>query len=145
MDTAFKRRWDFEYIDIDNGESEIEQYNFTVQGTSINWNALRKAINKQLTEIGINEDKLMGAFFIAKYVIDEKNDEKFVNTFCNKVIMYLFEDAARQKSNRIFNLTNGKARYSMLCNDFKKKGLNIFVDAIKSEYERLTKQEDAQG
>ncbi len=145
MDTAFKRRWDFEYIDIDNGESKIDQYNFTVKDTSINWNALRKAINKQLTEIGINEDKLMGAFFIAKYIIDEDNDEKFVDTFCNKVIMYLFEDAARQKTNRIFNLTNGKARYSMLCNDFKKKGLSIFVDAIKSEYERLTKQEDAQG
>lgn len=137
MDTAFKRRWDFEYIDIDNNDKDINHYWFEVAGVKIHWNSLRKAINKELTDNGINEDKLMGAFFVSKNVIDENNNEKFIKAFCNKVIMYLFEDAARQKPGRIFELDNAKTRYSALCKDFEKNGINIFVANIVEEYKRL--------
>ena len=84
MDTAFKRRWDFEYIDIDNNDNEINDFWFNVAGKQYHWNSLRKAINDQLTEIGINEDKLMGAFFVSKHIIDSKDNEKFIKAFCNK-------------------------------------------------------------
>lgn len=137
MDTAFKRRWDFEYIDIDNNDKDINHYWFEVAGAQLHWNSLRKAINKGLTDNGINEDKLMGAFFVSKNVIDENNNEKFVEAFCNKVIMYLFEDAARQKPGRIFELDNAKTRYSALCKDFEKNGINIFVANIVEEYKKL--------
>ena len=137
MDTAFKRRWGFEYIDIDNNDKDINHYWFEVAGVKLHWNSLRKAINKELTDNGINEDKLMGAFFVSKNVIDENNNEKFVEAFCNKVIMYLFEDAVRQKPGRIFKLDNNKTRYSALCKDFEKNGINIFVANIVEEYKKL--------
>lgn len=142
MDTAFKRRWDFEYIDIDNNDKDINHYWFEVAGVKLHWNSLRKAINKELTDNGINEDKLMGAFFVSKNVIDENNNEKFIEAFCNKVIMYLFEDAVRQKPGRIFKLDNNKTRYSALCKDFEKNGINIFVASIVEEYKNLV---DAQS
>ena len=50
MDTAFKRRWDFEYIDIDNNDNEINDFWFNVAGKQYHWNSLRKAINDQLTD-----------------------------------------------------------------------------------------------
>ena len=139
MDTAFKRRWDFEYIDIDNNDKEISHFWFNVAGKQYHWNSLRKAINDQLTEIGINEDKLMGAFFVSKHIIDSGDNEKFVKAFCNKVIMYLFEDAARQKHSKIFDLGNGKVRYSKLCADFNKKGISVFINDIVEKYEAFVK------
>lgn len=139
MDTAFKRRWDFEYIDIDNNDNEINEFWFDVAGKQYHWNSLRKAINDQLTEIGINEDKLMGAFFVSKHIIDSVDNDKFVKAFCNKVIMYLFEDAARQKHSKIFDLGNGKVRYSKLCADFYKKGISVFVTDIVEKYEDFVK------
>ena len=139
MDTAFKRRWDFEYIDIDNNDKKISHFWFNVAGKQYHWNSLRKAINDQLTEIGVNEDKLMGAFFVSKHIIDSGDNEKFVKAFCNKVIMYLFEDAARQKHSKIFDLGNGKVRYSKLCADFNKKGIGVFVASIIEKYDVFVK------
>ena len=76
MDTAFKRRWEFEYIDINHNASEIDGFYFP---TSVkkdgdenesyifeNWNSLRIKLNEKLQSIGVNEDKLLGPFFINK-------------------------------------------------------------------------------
>ena len=49
MDTAFKRRWEFEYIGINTSEQQMSHYNVQFgQGEYakiINWNELRRAIN----------------------------------------------------------------------------------------------------
>ncbi|HFU4479610.1 TPA: McrB family protein, partial [Streptococcus suis] len=61
MDTAFKRRWDFEYFGIDDNEAQVSSFK-TDYG--LNWNQLRKSINELLStdKFKINEDKLMGPF-----------------------------------------------------------------------------------
>ena len=46
MDTAFKRRWDFTYIGINENENKVKDYNFKINNNDINWNNLRKSINK---------------------------------------------------------------------------------------------------
>ena len=48
MDTAFKRRWNFEYLGIDENEEKIKGIGkIMLAGTDepIEWNRLRKAIN----------------------------------------------------------------------------------------------------
>lgn len=147
MDTAFKRRWNFEYIDIDKGEEKIETKSFKVgNNEEINWNCLRKAINDVMSKNRINEDKLMGTFFIAKDVIDDTSEnanKNFVDVFCNKVIMYLFEDAARQKQDKIFfKEANTVLRYSKLCLRFRNEGLAIFTDAVNDAYKDYKKKYD---
>ena len=72
------------------------------------WNKLRKAINNFLAKEKINEDKQLGPYFISRSIVVPKDSEeidrdRFINTFKNKVIMYLFEDAAKQKRPRLFN------------------------------------------
>ena len=140
IDSAFKRRWDFEYIGINAGEEEISTYEFTVKGAKdekVNWNALRKAINKQLTKIGVNEDKLLGPFFIKKDLMAEGKEAKFVKAFTNKVLMYLFEDAAKYKTDRVFKTKvngNPNTRFSEILENFQENGLDIFENDIVNEF-----------
>ena len=135
MDTAFKRRWDFEYISIDNNEEKIKFKNVKLgEGDNqkvINWNNLRKAINDRLSALKINEDKLLGPYFISKNILDIDNDKIFRTAFKNKVLMYLFEDAAKQKRSSIFSVETTK--YSSICEEFDKKGIDIFCNEITSQ------------
>ena len=66
----------------------------------VEWNVLRKAINNELLTYKVNEDKLMGPYFISKKNLPEGemiDPAVFTRIFKNKVIMYLFDDAAKQK------------------------------------------------
>ncbi|MCD8202002.1 MAG: hypothetical protein LUD47_08055, partial [Clostridia bacterium] len=135
MDTAFKRRWDFEYIGIDDSEGGIEGKFVQLSNGSqiVEWNKLRKAINDYLAESKINEDKQLGPYFIAKDIVaprgNEIDAERFISTFKNKVIMYLYEDAARQKRDDLFDGCDGK-RYSEICREFDEKGYEIFNQSV---------------
>lgn len=155
MDTAFKRRWDFEYLELDGGESEIEGYKFNVAGQTYEWNALRRALNEVLSEdYNINEDKLMGPFFIKldSYKIEIKSNnsnpaesgkrsynpilnDKFLDVFKNKVLMYLFDDAAKQKRKDFFQGVENPNRYSVICKEFEQNGLQIFDYKVSKKYE----------
>lgn len=127
MDTAFKRRWDFKYMDINDGSSVIADKVVTVAGQPIIWDRLRREINNLMIENGINEDKLLGPFFISPYAL---NDDYFIEVFKNKVLLYLYEDAGKTKRNRLF--TNETATYSDLCKQFEREGIEMFkfADAI---------------
>lgn len=91
MDTAFKRRWTFEYIDIDNGEEEINKYMVQISPFGdINWNIFRKALNKRLSDLDVKEDKMIGPFFISKS--DLEKPDRFQKSLKSKLLMYLYED-----------------------------------------------------
>lgn len=133
MDTAFKRRWEFEYIGIDENEKEVKDYEIPVckndtVSQKIYWNELRKALNDKLISLGVNEDKLLGPFFLSKSVLESAMSKGmgFVKLFESKVLMYLFEDAAKMKVRQLFNLDSGKYIYSEVCKKFEKDGLDVF-------------------
>jgi len=129
MDTAFKRRWDFKYFSINNNEELIENTHTEINGKEVNWNTLRKQINDELLSYKINEDKLMGPFFaFNEFMNQEIPEETFKDIFKNKIIMYLFEDAARAKRNDLFSgaKTKDYVTYSEICEAFDKIGLKIF-------------------
>ena len=133
MDTAFKRRWDFTYLGIDDSEAGI------VGKKIVEWNALRKAINNELLTYKVNEDKLMGPYFISKKNLPEGemiDPAVFTRIFKNKVIMYLFDDAAKQKRITLFGGCDEKAKnqYSKICREFDAKGVYIFCEGISSQF-----------
>ena len=135
MDTAFKRRWNFSYYGIDDGEDKLSDISIKPKfklGQSdklISWNSLRKAINDELsTEIyGINEDKLMGPFFLKEATIQD--NDSFKEVFKNKVLMYLFDDVVKQKR-RLFFKCEGNCRYSSICRAFDEIGIEIFSEGV---------------
>ena len=139
MDTAFKRRWDFTYLGIDDSEAGIAGKKVVLgQGSCrrvVEWNALRKAINSELLTYKVNEDKLMGPYFISKKNLPEGetiDPKTFIRIFKNKVLMYLFDDAAKQKRPSLFAgcKDENKNLYSQICNEFDTKGVFIFCTKI---------------
>lgn len=140
MDTAFKRRWDFKYIGINEKEEEIKNNVVNLGDKTIskliNWNNLRVAINNKLSAIGINEDKLLGPYFLSNKIIGQISidPEQFKNAFKDKVIMYLFEDVAKYKRDEIFNknVVNNKC-YSDIKDKFDTFGIKIFCDEIVNQ------------
>lgn len=143
MDTAFKRRWDFTYLGIDDSEAGIVGKKVILgQGNYrrvVEWNALRKAINDELLTYKVNEDKLMGPYFISKKNLPEGemiDPAVFTRIFKNKVIMYLFDDAAKQKRITLFGGCDEKAKnqYSKICREFDTKGVYIFCEGISGQF-----------
>ncbi len=143
MDTAFKRRWEFEYCGINQNDNKMDgkitlgQSNHTIE---ISWNQLRKAINEKLAlDYRVNEDKLMGPFFISKKIIDTdemgniKNPDKFLTAFKSKVIMYLYEDAAKQYKYKLFSGCDN-TKYSGVCDAFDVLGIDIFGNDFRDIY-----------
>lgn len=142
MDTAFKRRWDFTYLGIDDSDKDIRGKYVTIgskEKQRIEWNELRKAINEFLAENKINEDKQLGPYFIARNIVvpadggTEIDSDRFCDVFKHKVIMYLFDDAAKQKRPTLFEgSAKGQTRYSKICEAFDEQGIGIFNLAIQS-------------
>lgn len=117
MDTAFKRRWNFEYQGIDEGREKVS-------GTHADaWHSLRENINMLLQEAGVNEDKQMGPFFMSPNELNCSAAD-FLAAFKNKVIMYLFEDAAKHKRDQVFRAKAQGKRYSEVCTLCGKDTLN---------------------
>lgn len=63
----------------------------------------------------------------------EIDSEGFSKVFKNKVLMYLFDDAAKQKRGKIFEgSAKGQNRYSKICEAFDEQGIGIFHSDIQS-------------
>lgn len=144
MDTAFKRRWNFEYLGINKNEDQISgigKIKLAGSDETVEWNILRRAINAKMSseQFKINEDKLMGPFFLSKKIIasDENgmiiNSDKFVDAFKSKVIMYLYEDAVKQGKHRFFDGCDS-SKYSSVCDAFDKLGMGIFGANFKENF-----------
>lgn len=144
MDTAFKRRWDFDYLGIDDGEDKIigKTVELGKNGDKriVEWNSLRKAINNELVSYKLNEDKLLGPFFLTLKVLGKEktiDPVKFQNAFKSKILMYLFEDAAKAKRKSLFiGAGDEYNRYSSVVKAFDEKGIFLFGPSI---YEELDK------
>ncbi len=146
MDAAFKRRWDFEYLPLDEHEKEIETYQLPFpekdNGFKLKyWKEVRSKINELLRKVSsINEDKLLGPFFISKNNLDKYNgqtDEKiakeFVDLFKSKVLMYLYEDVCKINPSVVFKNVKqingaGKVHFSDVCETFDEIGINVFEE-----------------
>lgn len=144
MDTAFKRRWNFEYLGINKNEEKISgtgKIKIAGREEPIEWNRLRKAINNKMSsdKFKVNEDKLMGPFFLSTKLIasDETgmiiDTAKFIEAFKSKVIMYLYEDAVKQGKHKFFDGCDS-SKYSSVCDDFDEKGMGIFGEDFENDY-----------
>lgn len=100
MDTAFKRRWSFEYTPLNPSAAEKKDIMAKIRAregvsetTAKCWDAIRCGINTLLKELHVNEDKMMGFFFLKEE--ERKDAEHLQRALEGKVLMYLFEDVAQ--------------------------------------------------
>ena len=91
IDSAFKRRWDWEYIPIAKGKDEEgNELEWTIEATakSNRWWDFLRSINTVIADTTHSEDKELGFFFCKADNDGLISKEKFVN----KVVFYLWND-----------------------------------------------------
>lgn len=90
MDSAFKRRWDWEYVPINyNDNVDSSTFLITIGGKKYRWVDFLKAVNARILSATDSEDKQMGNFFI-KDLVKEKE-------FKSKVMFYLWHEVCKDE------------------------------------------------
>lgn len=129
LDTAFKRRFNFEYVAIDfdthSTNSDFVDAKINVGGKTVSWQILGKAINETLLDGQTSEDKLLGPFFLSPSELSKPNLDTLI---VQKVCFYLWEDVLRHEDKNLIFAQNLRS-FSDLQNKFKAHE-NIFSDTI---------------
>lgn len=146
IDTAFKRRFDFEYIGVDpipvDGKDDEYVNNFDIQFTNSDtyeWVKLYQAINHIIiNDLGLAEDKQLGPFFLkAKKDKDDKDDDDANHEqVANKLLHYLWQDVERVSYTGASLFDDSIKSFSQLYSTFKNKK-NILSESVKQAYGNL--------
>lgn len=146
IDTAFKRRFDFEYIGVDpipvDGKDDEYVNNFDIQFTNSDtyeWVKLYQAINHIIiNDLGLAEDKQLGPFFLkAKKDKDDKDDDDANHEqVANKLLHYLWQDVERVSYTGASLFDDSIKSFGQLYSTFKNKK-NILSESVKQAYGNL--------
>ena len=102
IDSAFKRRWDWQYMPISNANLN---WAIEVNGNKYEWWQFLEKINEKIGSLTNSEDKKLGYFFC------KAGNEGVITaeTFVGKVIFYLWNDVFKdyEFSDTIFDDGNG--------------------------------------
>ncbi len=134
MDSAFKRRWSFEHIPIDNigAVTSVSEWKIPSDVSWLNeikWNDFRERINEKLTarKGQFREDQLLAPRFFTKLELSD------VSLFKNKLLDYLHQQLLRHDPSVLFKSKYDTASYSKLMKDFNRK--NVFKINFNDEEE----------
>ncbi len=109
IDSAFKRRWEWEYVPIRN---EGKGWVIAADGKEYDWWQFLEAVNEKIASVTDSEDKKLGYYFVKPadgHTITAK-------TFVGKVLFYLWNDVFKDYgfSDDEFQTKEGKEiRYPM--------------------------------
>jgi len=94
IDSAFKRRWDWEYEPIKYKNTD---WIINIQNNSYSWESFQREINKRVFAANNSEDKMLGDYFVnpADGIITEK-------MLLNKILFYLWSDVCKDGEGDIF-------------------------------------------
>lgn len=126
MDSAFKRRWDWEYMPIQYKGATSDNFTIKLSDKRFRWIDFLKAVNDRIRRVTESEDKQLGNYFI-KSDIDEKE-------FKSKVMFYLWSEVCKDEYMTEQNFMRSMTKDSMekLASE---KPTDDFFRAHVSEYE----------
>lgn len=98
IDSAFKRRWDWEYVPI---QYENKNWVIEIGNNKYSWVSFQKIINQRIFDATNSEDKMLGDYFVnpADGVITEK-------ILKNKILFYLWNDVCKDGEGDIFKISD---------------------------------------
>ena len=94
IDSAFKRRWDWEYEPIKYKNTD---WLIDIDGLKYRWSDFQKEVNKRILKNIGSEDKMLGDYFVNP----PKNIISY-NLFRNKILFYLWNDVCKDSDADIF-------------------------------------------
>ncbi|EKO3658738.1 AAA family ATPase [Vibrio metschnikovii] len=133
MDTAFKRRWRFEYIQIDYSKATLGKLPVPLSSgtTNIEWSIFSKIINQRLQNLGVPEDRLLGHRFLSD--IELSSPEAATNSLCGKLFVYLWDDVLRHGRREVIFNTADFGTFGALVDGFK-NNLPVFCAELEEDF-----------
>ncbi|EHR6582416.1 AAA family ATPase [Vibrio parahaemolyticus] len=133
LDTAFKRRWTFEYLDIDFNHPEVSQVHIPINTQEgiiqVEWSILAQSINDILIDCGVAEDRLIGQFFLNREEL--KDVSTALSALNDKLFVYLWDDVLRHFGDkRMFS--KKFSTFGQLSNAFR-RGDAIFSNVLEEK------------
>jgi hypothetical protein len=136
MDSAFKRRWEWEYIAINYSEKNNRSATFEIKigKKSYSWLKFIEAVNKKISNIEtLGMDKCLGNYFVD---VPEGKIEISESIFKNKVLFYLWNDVFKDETDEtIFKNANGQNKRTFADYFDEIKGSDYIIDLIEKELE----------
>ena len=129
IDSAFKRRWDWQYMPISNANLN---WAIEVNGNKYEWWQFLEKINEKIWSLTNSEDKKLGYFFC------KANNEGVISaeTFVGKVIFYLWNDVFKDYdfSDTIFDDGKGDKlsfdKFYMANSNVNEEKIRMFLENI---------------
>ncbi len=117
LDTAFKRRWSFEYVELSFAKAPNQVLELqTSEGLfSITWaDFTEKVLNNMLKEFRVPEDRMIGPFFL-----NDTELQDWQSALRGKLFVYLWDDVLRHKTQDRARLFSAKfGTFGELYNNF---------------------------
>lgn len=143
MDSAFKRRWEWEYIPIKDAHKEWK-IQLDKSHELIDWWQFLKRINAVISDLTTSEDKQLGYFFCqpndfvnSNHEADEKEDLITAKYFVDKVIFYLWNDVFKDYAFDAKCCKNSDDKEVLFAEFYNEDGKTVNVDVLKHFFETL--------
>lgn len=98
IDSAFKRRWDWEYEPIKYKNTD---WVIVIDGIEYSWVSFQRKVNEKIVSATSSEDKMLGDYFVnpSDGVITDK-------VLLNKILFYLWNDVCKDGEGDIFKISD---------------------------------------
>ncbi|WP_294112616.1 AAA family ATPase [uncultured Fibrobacter sp.] len=93
MDSAFKRRFDWEYVPISFEGKDAAKYQIDIDGSQYSWQKFVEIVNEKILTLTESEDKQLGEFFIKP----DSGDIISKDRFLGKVMFYLWNEVCKDE------------------------------------------------
>ena len=133
MDSAFKRRFDWEYVPISFDGKDAANFQIDVDGTQYSWQKFVETVNEKILTLTESEDKQLGEFFIKP----DSGNVISKDRFLGKVMFYLWNEVCKDehKNGSFFRTKDGdKEKYFTFQDLYRDKGLlKRFIEKLFEE------------
>ena len=133
MDSAFKRRFDWEYVPISFDGKDAANFQIDVDGFQYSWQKFVETVNEKILTLTESEDKQLGEFFIKP----ESGNVISKDRFLGKVMFYLWNEVCKDehKNGSFFRTKDGdKEKYFTFQDLYRDKGLlKRFIEKLFEE------------
>ena len=131
MDSAFKRRFDWEYVPISFDGKDAANYQIDIDGSFYSWKNFVETVNDKILDLTESEDKQLGEFFIKP----DNGNVISKDRFLGKVMFYLWNEVCKDehKNGSFFQAKDesGKVNYFTFQDLYRDEGLlKRFMDEL---------------
>lgn len=148
MDSAFKRRWDWQYMPIK--EAKLHWKIELSEKYVIDWWKFLKCINKVVADLTTSEDKQLGYFFCQpdSFINSENksDDDKYdlitAKHFVDKVIFYLWNDVFKDYAFDASCCKDVNGKEVLFAQFYEEDGKSVNTETLKHFFETLQSENE---